>query len=177
VSNHDPYSDFLKILQMASPVLCSGFDRPPTHFAACRKQQFLHCFKGCSHMCIAEWIVSGRIADDCGKSICRMPNPERGRDRPERVHSKRLGQLSCQRFVKMMSLDRQTTGGSRYTSSARIPNEHRPPLRPIRDSAWVAPRVLVPGAKVERLRAQGLSWSKKSPRVGVPKATLLRALT
>jgi DNA invertase Pin-like site-specific DNA recombinase len=36
------------------------------------------------------------------------------------------------------------------------------------------PRTPVPVAKVQRLRAQGLSWSKVSQRVGVPKATLLR---
>ena len=34
------------------------------------------------------------------------------------------------------------------------------------------PRISIPVAKVERLRAQGLSWTKISLRVGVPKATL-----
>jgi DNA invertase Pin-like site-specific DNA recombinase len=38
------------------------------------------------------------------------------------------------------------------------------------------PRVLVPVARVERLRARGLSWSKISRRVGVAKATILRAV-
>ncbi|MGH9551888.1 MAG: recombinase family protein [Terriglobales bacterium] len=37
------------------------------------------------------------------------------------------------------------------------------------------PRALVNVARVQRLRAQGLSWSKVSRKVGVPKATLLRA--
>lgn len=36
------------------------------------------------------------------------------------------------------------------------------------------PRHAYPQAKVERLRAQGLSWADVAGRVGVPKATLLR---
>ena len=37
------------------------------------------------------------------------------------------------------------------------------------------PRALVNVARVQRLRAQGLSWREVSQKVGVPKATLLRA--
>ena len=36
------------------------------------------------------------------------------------------------------------------------------------------PRISIPAAKVERLRAQGISRSKMSLPVGVPKTTLLR---
>ena len=36
------------------------------------------------------------------------------------------------------------------------------------------PRVVVNVARVDRLRAQGLSWQKVSLAVGIPKATLLR---
>ncbi|MGH9502049.1 MAG: recombinase family protein [Terriglobales bacterium] len=37
------------------------------------------------------------------------------------------------------------------------------------------PRVVVNVARVQRLRAQGLSWSEVSKEVGVPKSSLLRA--
>jgi DNA invertase Pin-like site-specific DNA recombinase len=39
---------------------------------------------------------------------------------------------------------------------------------------WGRPTVNIPTAKVQRLRAQGLSWSRIAAATGVAKATLLR---
>jgi hypothetical protein len=51
--------------------------------------------------------------------------------------------------------------------------------RPLSDKAVVSaslrrPTVNIPTAKVQRLRAQGLSWSRIAAATGVAKATLLR---